>query len=35
MKVTDGQLNVRFAERVGDTVVNSIRISERPDKATP
>ena len=35
VKVTDGQLNVRFAERVGDTVVNSIRVSERPDKAAP
>ncbi|WP_436757587.1 S8 family serine peptidase [Streptosporangium sp. V21-05] len=35
VKVTDGQLNVRFAKRTGDTVLNSIRISERPDKATP
>ncbi|MEU9888626.1 S8 family serine peptidase [Sphaerisporangium sp. NPDC051011] len=35
VKVTDGQLNVRFAERAGDTIVNAIRISERPDKATP
>ncbi|WP_424533291.1 S8 family serine peptidase [Sphaerisporangium viridialbum] len=35
VKVTDGQLNVRFAERVGDPIVNAIRISERPDKATP
>ncbi|GII84747.1 hypothetical protein Ssi03_27370 [Sphaerisporangium siamense] len=32
VKVTDGQLNVRFAERSGDTIVNAIRISERPDK---
>ncbi|MFI6317897.1 S8 family serine peptidase [Nonomuraea sp. NPDC050556] len=32
VKVTDGQLNVRFAERKGDTIVNAIRISERPDK---
>ncbi|GII63376.1 hypothetical protein Skr01_34610 [Sphaerisporangium krabiense] len=31
-KVTDGQLNVRFADRSGDTLVNAIRISERPDK---
>ncbi|GII32892.1 hypothetical protein Pmi06nite_63340 [Planotetraspora mira] len=35
VRVTDGQLNVRFAERSGDTIVNVIRISERPDKATP
>ncbi|MFC4586982.1 S8 family serine peptidase [Sphaerisporangium corydalis] len=35
VRVTDGQLNVRFAERAGDTIVNAIRISERPDKATP
>ncbi|GAA4192194.1 hypothetical protein GCM10022252_33190 [Streptosporangium oxazolinicum] len=35
VKVTDGQLNVRFAKRTGDTVLNSVRISERPDKATP
>ncbi|MFF5213037.1 S8 family serine peptidase [Streptosporangium sp. NPDC000396] len=35
VKVTDGQLNVRFAERTGETIVNAIRISERPDKATP
>ncbi|WP_371784524.1 S8 family serine peptidase [Streptosporangium subroseum] len=35
VKVTDGQLNLRFVERNGDTIVNSIRISERPDKATP
>ncbi|MFI6509303.1 S8 family serine peptidase [Streptosporangium sp. NPDC050855] len=35
VKVTDGQLNVRFAERSGDTVLNAIRISDRPDRATP
>ncbi|GAA3416631.1 malectin domain-containing carbohydrate-binding protein [Streptosporangium vulgare] len=35
VKVTDGQLNVRFAKRTGDTVLNSIRISERPDKGHP
>ena len=34
VKVTDGQLNVRFATRQGDTIVNAIRISERPDKAS-
>ncbi|GAA0938839.1 hypothetical protein GCM10009560_49030 [Nonomuraea longicatena] len=32
VKVTDGQLNVRLAKRTGDTIVNAIRISERPDK---
>ncbi|MEV4185654.1 S8 family serine peptidase [Streptosporangium canum] len=35
VKVTDGQLNVRFAERVGNPIVNAIRISERPDKTAP
>ncbi|MEV0822332.1 S8 family serine peptidase [Nonomuraea rubra] len=35
VKVTDGQLNVRFATRQGATIVNGLRISERPDKATP
>ena len=34
VKVTDGQLNVRFATRQGKTIVNAIRISERPDKAS-
>ncbi|GLW10218.1 hypothetical protein Misp01_53460 [Microtetraspora sp. NBRC 13810] len=34
VKVTDGQLNVRFVERDGDTIVNTIRVTERPDKAT-
>ncbi|MEV0345270.1 S8 family serine peptidase [Nonomuraea sp. NPDC050680] len=34
VKVTDGQLNVRFATRQGMTIVNAIRISERPDKAS-
>ncbi|SPL87421.1 Copper binding protein, plastocyanin/azurin family [[Actinomadura] parvosata subsp. kistnae] len=33
VKVTDGQLNVRFATRQGATIVNGLRISERPDKA--
>ncbi|MDF5753863.1 S8 family serine peptidase [Spongiactinospora sp. TRM90649] len=33
VRVTDGQLNVRFATRTGDTTVSFIRISERPDKA--
>ncbi|MEV0236747.1 S8 family serine peptidase [Nonomuraea sp. NPDC050786] len=33
VKVTDGQLNVRFATRQGATIVNAVRISERPDKA--
>ncbi|SEH03392.1 Serine protease, subtilisin family [Nonomuraea solani] len=35
VKVTDGQLNVRFATRQGATIVNALRISERSDKATP
>ncbi|MFC4007107.1 S8 family serine peptidase [Nonomuraea purpurea] len=35
VKVTDGQLNVRFATRQGATIVNALRVSERPDKATP
>ncbi|WP_326822238.1 S8 family serine peptidase [Streptosporangium sp. NBC_01756] len=35
VKVTDGQLNLRFAKRFGDPIVNAIRVSERPDKATP
>ncbi|MEV0383536.1 S8 family serine peptidase [Nonomuraea sp. NPDC050643] len=35
VKVTDGQLNVRFATRQGATIVNALRISERSDRATP
>ncbi|MFC5824824.1 S8 family serine peptidase [Nonomuraea insulae] len=35
VKVTDGQLNVRFATRQGATIVNAVRISERPDRVTP
>ncbi|MDA0637259.1 S8 family serine peptidase [Nonomuraea sp. MCN248] len=35
VRVTDGQLNVRFATRDGATIVNAIRISERPDKTAP
>ncbi|MFC7586727.1 S8 family serine peptidase [Nonomuraea antimicrobica] len=35
VKVTDGQLNVRFATREGATIVNALRITERPDRATP
>ncbi|MCG5219990.1 S8 family serine peptidase [Streptosporangium soli] len=35
VKVTDGQLNVRFAARKGAPIVSFVRISERPDKATP
>ncbi|GAB2924377.1 S8 family serine peptidase [Nonomuraea fastidiosa] len=35
VKVTDGQLNVRFATRQGSPIVNALRISERPDRATP
>ncbi len=32
VRVSDGQLNVRFATREGSTLVNAIRISERPDR---
>ncbi|WP_336206476.1 S8 family serine peptidase [Nonomuraea sp. LPB2021202275-12-8] len=32
VRVSDGQLNVRFAARDGSTIVNAIRISERPDR---
>ena len=35
VKVTDGQLNVRFATREGKTILNALRVSERPDRATP
>ncbi|TMR98534.1 S8 family serine peptidase [Nonomuraea basaltis] len=35
VKVTDGQLNVRFATREGSTIVNAVRISERPDRTAP
>ncbi|MFG1946961.1 S8 family serine peptidase [Nonomuraea sp. NPDC048826] len=35
VRVTDGQLNVRFAARNGSTIVNAIRVSERPDKTAP
>ncbi|MGS2640213.1 S8 family serine peptidase [Streptosporangium sp. LJ11] len=33
VKVTDGQINVGFTARTGDPIVNSIRVSERPDRA--
>ncbi|MEU4578540.1 S8 family serine peptidase [Nonomuraea sp. NPDC023979] len=35
VRVSDGQLNVRFATRQGATIVNAIRVSERPDKTAP
>ncbi|SDG65528.1 Carboxypeptidase regulatory-like domain-containing protein [Sinosporangium album] len=35
VKVTDGQLNLRFAVRTGTPIVNAIRITERPDKTAP
>ncbi|GII95046.1 carboxypeptidase regulatory-like domain-containing protein [Sinosporangium siamense] len=35
VKVTDGQLNLRFVGQRGNTLVNAIRISERPDKTIP
>ncbi|WP_428829922.1 hypothetical protein [Saccharothrix syringae] len=30
-EVTDGQLNLRLARRVGDPIVNAIRVTHRPD----
>jgi subtilisin family serine protease len=35
VKVTDGQLNVRFATRVGAPILNAIRVTERPDRTAP
>jgi Malectin domain len=35
VKVSDGQLNVRFATRQGATIVNGLRITERPDRTAP
>ncbi|PRX67477.1 subtilisin family serine protease [Nonomuraea fuscirosea] len=35
VRVTDGQLNVRFATRQGATIVNGLRVSERPDRTAP
>ncbi|GII96509.1 carboxypeptidase regulatory-like domain-containing protein [Sinosporangium siamense] len=35
VRVTDGQLNLRFAPFVGAATVNSVRITERPDKTAP
>ncbi|MFG2074107.1 S8 family serine peptidase [Nonomuraea maritima] len=35
VRVSDGQLNVRFATRQGATLVNALRISERPDRTAP
>ncbi|WP_158880442.1 S8 family serine peptidase [Amycolatopsis anabasis] len=32
VKVTDGQLNVRLISRKGEPIVNSIRVTERPDR---
>ncbi|MEV0623453.1 S8 family serine peptidase [Nonomuraea sp. NPDC050404] len=31
-EVTDGQLNVRFVASAGKTLINGIRVTERPDK---
>jgi subtilisin family serine protease len=33
VKVTDGQLNLRFVANSGKTLVNSIRVTDRPDLA--
>ncbi|MEV0612238.1 S8 family serine peptidase [Nonomuraea sp. NPDC050404] len=35
VRVSDGQLNVRFATRQGATIVNGLRITERPDRTAP
>ncbi|MEW9550920.1 S8 family serine peptidase [Nonomuraea sp. NPDC050783] len=35
VRVSDGQLNVRFATRQGAPIVNAIRVSERPDRTAP
>ena len=32
VKVTDGQLNVRLISRKGDTIINAIRVTQRPDR---
>ncbi|MCE7011910.1 S8 family serine peptidase [Kibdelosporangium philippinense] len=34
-QVDDGQLNVRFVSRAGAPIVNGVRVTERPDRATP
>ncbi|MGW4231594.1 S8 family serine peptidase [Streptomyces sp. NPDC004980] len=34
VKVTDGQLNLRFVANDGKTLVNSLRVTERPDLVT-
>lgn len=31
VQVTDGQLNLRFVANSGKTLVNSIRVTDRPD----
>ncbi|NRN68242.1 Bacillopeptidase F [Kibdelosporangium sp. 4NS15] len=33
--VEDGQLNIRFVSRAGAPIVNGVRVTERPDRATP
>ncbi|GII91931.1 hypothetical protein Ssi02_21620 [Sinosporangium siamense] len=35
VKVTDGRLNVRFVPLTGTPILNTIRVSERPDKTIP
>lgn len=32
--VTDGQLNVRLITRRGDTIINAIRVTQRPDRTS-
>lgn len=33
VRVTDGQLDLRFVANSGKTLVNSIRVTDRPDLA--
>ncbi|GII91927.1 carboxypeptidase regulatory-like domain-containing protein [Sinosporangium siamense] len=35
VKVVDGQLNLRFAAQKGAPLVNTLRVTERPDKTAP
>ncbi|GII91930.1 carboxypeptidase regulatory-like domain-containing protein [Sinosporangium siamense] len=35
VKVTDGQLNLRFVAQRGAPLVNTLRVTERPDKTLP
>ncbi|GII94657.1 hypothetical protein Ssi02_48880 [Sinosporangium siamense] len=35
VKVVDGQFNLRFTPRVGAVLIDTIRVTERPDVPTP